>query len=130
MTEVAVALNKFFGGFGVPAWPIGGVPTYVYDAEGNAVKVEPPYISYQLVRPRWDAAMPFYAEVWVRSTIYAGINAIVDAIEDAIGGGVSLPAGDGAVYIHKGDQFCQMRDMAGDPTLKCAYLSMTIQAIT
>lgn len=125
MTWTTKALDAFFSGFGIPAYPEGGVPTYEY-VNGEQIKVKPPYITYQMVKTRWAEAAPFYARVWYRSTNYDGINAIVDAIEEALGEGVSIPTERGAVYLYPGYEFCQYQDMAGDPTLKCAYLSMTI----
>ena len=130
MTNTAKALYGFFSQFGIPAYPEGGVPTYTYDAQGNRAEVKPPYITYQVVRPNWRAQAPLYARVWYRSTTYAEIGATVDAIAAAIGEGVSLPTEDGAVYLYQEDTFAQYQDMAGDATLKCAYLSMSIHALT
>ena len=130
MKQTSIALKAFFSGFGLPAYPEGGVPTYEHDANGTRVEVKPPYITYQLIRTRWGQTAPFYARVWYRSTNYDAINAVVDAIEEAIGEGTSIPTDRGAVYIYMGDPFCQYQDMAGDGTLKCAYLSMSLSCDT
>lgn len=120
MTNTAKAIYSFFSGFGLPAYAESNVPD----------EATLPYITYQQINPSWSSGAPFYARVWYRSESFVDINATVDAIEDAIGEGISLTTQTGAVYINKGDPFCQYQDMAGDTTLKCAYLSMIIQAHT
>jgi len=130
MTNTMKALYGFFGSFGIPAYAENDVPDTVPDGAADKVKPTPPYITVQLVSPNWRAAVPIFARVWYRSDGYEAINAKVDAIADAIGEGVGIPTPTGAVYLYKGDTFAQYQDMAGDPTLKCAYLSMTMQAIT
>ena len=130
MTNTAEALYRFFGQFGLPVDPDGAVPDRITGADGSAVKVQPPYITVQIVNPTWRGAVPFFTRVWYRSESFAAINATVDAIEAAIGEGASEPTPTGAVYIYKGDPFCQYQDMAGDTALKCAYLSMSLQAHT
>ena len=120
MTETMKALYRFFSGFGMDAWPENNVPS---DAR-------PPYITVQRVRPAWRATVPLYARVWYRSNSYEAIDAKIDEIEEAIGEGVSIPTEHGAVYLFKEDNFAQFQDFDGDPTLKCAYLSMALQAPT
>lgn len=120
-THVAEALQTFFSGFGVPAYAVGAVPN-------DAVL---PYIAYSLTVPNFMASAPFYAEVYAQKSIsLVPLNAMVDAIESAIGQGVSIPTGSGAVWIYKGDNFRQDRQYGGDPYYRCAYLNLIIQAIT
>ena len=126
MDETMRALYAFFESFGLPAYPEGQVPAYGADGLPTA----PPYITVQLVEPDWRAAAPMYAEVWTRSTSFEGINAIVKAIKEAIGEGVSLETESGYVWLFKGDTFCQYRSFPGDPDLKCAYLNLIIHALT
>ena len=114
------ALETFFGGFGLDVYPGDNVPG------GASV----PYITVQLVIPNWRTGTPFYARVWYRGYNYDAIAAKVDEIEAAIGEGVGIPTGAGAVYIFPGTPFCQFQPLAGDITLKCAYLSMFIMAHT
>lgn len=120
MTSVIRALDRFFSGFGIPAYPEGNAPT----------EPGPPYITVQIVSPRWDAPVAFYARVWYRAAYLTEISAKVDEIAAAIGEGVSIPTETGVVWIHKGDNFAQRQEMAGDPTLQCVYLSMILQAFT
>lgn len=126
MTETLKALYAFFSRFNLPVYPENSVP----DVDDDGVKVTPPYITVQLVFPDWREAMPFYARVWYRSDKYVAIAQKVDEIAAAIGEGVSVPTESGAVYIFKNERFAQFQPMAGDVTLKCAYLSMEIHAIT
>lgn len=120
MTSAAEALQRFFGGFGLPAYPEGCAPQ----------RAKPPYITYQVLLPDWRETAPFHARVWYRSASYAGVNAKCDEIGAAIGEGLSLPTDSGALYIGKGRVFCQHMSTAGDPDLKCNYLSLTLQALT
>lgn len=122
--QMLTALQGFFGGFGIPCYPEDSVPDF--DALGN--RVRPPYITVKLVCPTWRATVPFFARVWYRSNTYAELSATVSAIAEAIGEGESIPCETGAIYIFKGRSFCELIPYPGDPTLKCAYLSMNMMA--
>lgn len=120
MTQTAQALYWFFNGFGIPA--------FVEYTEPDDEK--PPYITYELAEPDWRGKSPIHARVWYRSTSFAGIAATVDAIRAALGEGVSIQTPSGAVYLWADDNWAQFQPMEGDPTLKCAYLSLIVQAAT
>lgn len=124
--NIVNALERFFGGFSIPVYPEDSVP----EVNASGEKVAPPYITVQLVIPNWRTGTPFYARVWYRGYNYDAIAAKVDEIEAAIGEGVGIPTGAGAVYIFPGTPFCQFQPLAGDITLKCAYLNMTLMAHT
>lgn len=126
MTQTIEKLSAFFGGFGLPIYPEDSVPEL--DANGN--RVNPPYITVQLATPNWRGAMPIYARVWYRSENLRAISAKVDQIAAAIGEGASIPTASGSVWLYKGDTFAQFQPMAGDNTLKCAYLNLIMQALT
>lgn len=126
MIQTIEALGSFFGGFGLPVYPEDSVPEV--DAAGN--KVNPPYITVQIVEPYWGDSAPFYARVWYRSENTRAIAAKVDEIRDAIGEGVSVETNGGAIWIFQGSTFAQFQPLAGDATLKCAYLSMVLHTIT
>lgn len=126
MTATVKALYRFFSGFGLPAYAEDSVP--LKDANNN--KIEPPYITVQLIAPDWKSSVPFYAHIWYRDKGFAAIDAKADEIGAAIGEGVSIPTDGGAVYIYKGTPFAQYRPMAGDPMLKCLYLNMTMMSHT
>ena len=120
MTETARALQSFFSGFGIPAYP--------ENAEPDRAKL--PCITYLKVSPNWRASAPIHARVWYRSRGFEEIDAKVDQISAAIGEGVSIPTDSGCVWLFQEDNFHQYQENAGDPDLKCAYLSMSIHALT
>ena len=124
MNETLEALYAFFSQFSLPVYPEDSVPDR--DAEGK--RIAPPYITVQLVFPDWRGSTPFYARVWYRSDNYDAIARKVDEIAAAIGEGACVPTEHGAVYISKGERFAQIQPLAGDITLKCAYLSMNLSA--
>ena len=126
-TRTAEALTGFFNRFGIPAYEATAVP----DIDPvTREKLQPPYITWQLVVPDILQTLPFYAEVWYRSKSLVDLNAKVDEIETAIGDGVSIPTETGAVRIYRGSNFRQTRDFPGDPTYRCAYRTMMLAADT
>lgn len=120
MTQTAQALYAFFSGFGIPA--------YAEYTEPDGAPA--PYITYEVLEPDWRDAAPVHARVWYRSTSFVEIARKVDEIRAAIGEGVSLTTESGAVYLWADTTWAQFQPMEGDPTLKCAYLSLIIQAAT
>ena len=120
MTQTAQALYAFFSAFQIPA--------YVESTEPDGAL--PPYITYELTEPDWRGRASFHARVWYRSTSFSEIAAKVDEIRAALGEGVSIATESGAVYLWADDNWAQFQPMDGDPTLKCAYLSLIIQANT
>lgn len=120
MTQTATALYTFFSSF--------GIPSYVeYTEPDNAPA---PYITYELVYPDWLGQAPIHARIWYRDTSFTAIAGKVDEIKAALGPGVSIKTESGAVYLWPDDNFAQIQPFDGDPTLKCAFLSLIIQAIT
>lgn len=121
--ECIEALYTFFSSFGLPAYEEGRVPEYGPDG----AKIAPPYITVQLIAPAPGEQAPFYARVWYRDRSNTAINAKVDEIAAALAAGAAIPTAHGAVYIYAGDNFDQRQAQPGDITLKCAYLSMSVQ---
>jgi len=121
MTSTALALYRFFSGFGIPAYVTDNIPD---DATM-------PYITYDLIEPIPLSRGILNASVWYRDTGYAAISAKVDEIEAAINTGVSLKTPSGAVHLfrERSGAFCQMRNDPNRET-KRAYLSMIIMANT
>ena len=121
MKQVATALYSFFSSFEIPA--------FVESTEPDNTPA--PYITYELLNPDWRAdGTPIHARVWYRSTSFVEIAEKVDEIGAAIGDGISIPTESGAVYLYRDGNWAQMQPMEGDPTLKCAYLSLIIMAHT
>lgn len=125
MREVAKALYDFWSSFGIPAYPENNVP---YTNDG-VTKVEPPYITYRVVRPEWRTQVSTYARVWYKDTSYIAISDKVDQIESRIGEGVMLPTRSGFILLFKDLNFCQY-EPTEDSRLKVAYLSLIEEANT
>lgn len=121
MTQTATALYTFFSAFDIPA--------FVESTEPDGTPA--PYITYELLNPDWRSnGAPIHARVWYRSTSFVEIAHKVDEIAAAIGEGISIKTNSGAVYLWRDENWAQFQPFEGDPTLKCAYLSLIIQANT
>ena len=128
MLDTAVALQSFFSGFGLPAFPEYAVPDALYDeATGEETPVEPPYITYELREPEPGEKSSLTARVWYIDTDYTALCSKVDQIKAAIGRGVSISVDGGAVWLWPDTHFCQFQ-RADEPKLKIAYLMLIIGA--
>ena len=127
MTNTARALNAFWNGFGLPAYPEDNVPET--DARGNAIG--PPYITYTLEEPEWDSPASHQARVWFRGEGYEAIDAKVDEIAAAIpaGCGAMLPTGGGYLWLNRAGAWVQMQP-TDERHLKAAQLNMELRAYT
>ena len=125
MKQVAKALYEFWNSFGLPAYPENNVPYSMDDSN----PVEPPYITYRVVRPEWRTQVSTYARVWYKDTSYIAISNKIDQIESRIGEGVMLPTDSGFVLLYKDLNFCQY-EPTEDSRLKVAYLSLIEEADT
>lgn len=125
------ALNKFWNSFGLPAYDENSVPEYVYDKNGNRVKLEPPYITYSDVTDSLDREVALTASIWNRSTSWAFISEKADEIARVLGkyGHLSLPIDGGYLYMYKGSPFTnKMSDE--DKTIKRIILNVTAEFLT
>ena len=120
MRAVAEALYSFFRGFEWDVYPEDGVP-------GGAAL---PYITVRFVQPAWQASAPFYIRVWDRQPTPDTVYDKADEIRREIGAGACVPLPQGALWIYLDDTGTQKMPFAGDPTYQCAYMSLTMQAIT
>jgi hypothetical protein len=121
MSTKAAAIYRLLNDFGIPAYASSAVPE---DAEF-------PYITYDLVVGAWDTgeiSLPF--NVWYRTDSEAEPNAKVQEISERIGiGGVFLLCDGGAMWIKRGEPWCQsMTDT--DDKIKRRYLNLTIEFAT
>ena len=116
MTSIAKALYAFYSGFGLPAYPEDGVPS---DAAL-------PYITYTIVQPDYIDSAVHQARVWYQSDSYAGVNAKADEIISAVGRGLLLPAGNGAVCLRPGTPLAQHMPIEGKPEIKIVYLNFQL----
>ena len=127
MTDVARALQSFWSGFGLPAYPEAGVPE-AEDGEDSLTSLLP-YITYQLIQPEWDQNATYQARVWYWSESNVGIMAKVDEIKAEIGEGLLLPAGAGYICFRPGTPLVQMQP-SEDWRLKIAYINLQFNAYT
>lgn len=125
MKQVVKALYDFWSSFGLPAYPENNVPY----SEDGLTPVEPPYITYRVVRPEWRSQVSTYARVWYKDTSFKDISEKVDEIESRIGEGVMLPTDNGFLLLFKDINFCQY-EPTDDSRLKVAYLSLIEEANT
>ena len=120
MTQTTIALYTFFSSFGIPAFVEETIPD----------DVSAPYITYELAEPDWRGSSALHARVWYKDRSFVAVAQKVDEIRNALGEGVSIPTESGVVYLYADDNWAQFMPMAGDPKLKCAYLSFVLQAYT
>ena len=125
MRDVAKALYDFWSSFGLPAYPDNNVPY----TEDGVTTVDPPYITYRIVRPDWRNQVSTYARVWYKDTSYIAISNKVDEIESRIGEGVMLPTDNAFLLLFKDLNFCQY-EPTEDTRMKVAYLSLIEEANT
>ena len=125
MKEVAKALYDFWSSFNIPAYPENNVPY----TENGTIAVDPPYITYRIVRPEWRTQVSTYARVWYKDTSLNDISEKVDEIESRVGEGVMLQTDNGFILLFKDINFCQF-EPTEDSRLKVAYLSLIEEANT
>lgn len=121
MTETA-ALNKFFSGFKIDAYPNTAVPD------------QPllPYLTYEVQRSDFEGGECYITvQLWYKSESEAVPNAKVDEIAKAIGrGGRMLTCDSGAIWIKKGSPWCINSNAEGDSTIKLRQLNVTLEYLT
>lgn len=121
MTKAA-ALQKFFGGFGIPAYPSNNVPD----------ETTFPWLTYDVSFGSWgDGEIPIAVHLYYHTTSEAIPNAKAEEISEALGlGGVMLHCDDGAVWIKKGSPFCTAQTDAERPEIKHRYINVTLEFLT
>jgi hypothetical protein len=99
MMTKAAALQSFFEGFGIPAYPSTSVPD----------EAEMPYLTYAPYFAAFgDGQVNIQVNIWMRTESEAKANAKAQELADAIGrGGVTLDCDGGAVWLTRGSPWCQ-----------------------
>ena len=94
------ALYSFWAGFGIPAID----EQSAYDTPTmEQLGISYPYISYEAAVSELDEPVTLSADIWYKSTSWAGIEAKAQQIANAIGyGGKMVPYDGGAIWIKKG----------------------------
>lgn len=118
MTDIAKALQKFYSGFGIPAYEEQSVPD----------TAQLPYITYELIDPGWREAAFLSANVWYKGSSYGPLFKKVDEISDKIGEGLRIPTDTGNIYLYKGTPFSQVAPTDSD-NVKTCYLLIGMHAM-
>lgn len=121
MTKAA-ALQQFFEGFGIPAYPSSSVP------EDAAF----PWLTYDLVTGSWETGgASITVNTWHYSTGEAEANAKAQEISEAIGyGGILLECDGGSIWLKRGSPWCQSLTDDADKMVKRRYLNVTAEFLT
>lgn len=114
------AIQRFFEGFGIPAYAATATPS------GAGF----PYITYDLVEGDWGQAevnMP--VNVWYRTDSEAEPNAKVRDIRRKLRhGGVLLPCDGGSVWLKQGSPWAQAVRVEGeDDKVKRRYVNVNVE---
>lgn len=111
------ALEKFFNSFGIPAYPVTSVPTTETF----------PYMTYEAVTGFWGNQSGITVNLWYYTESEALPNAKAEEIGSAIGdGGVMLPYDGGAIWVRRGDPWCQPIEDE-EKNIKRRYLNVTAE---
>lgn len=115
MTKEA-AIQSFFESFGLNAYPATSVPT---GADAPAF----PYITYNAPTDSDLERLSVSASVYYRSTSWAGINAKVRQISEAVGRCFVVDCDEGGIIIRKGTPFAQPMGDDSDNMIKRKVLN-------
>lgn len=119
MTKGA-ALQSFFEGFGIPAYPATSVP------EDAAF----PYLTYTPVFDSWGNPLSLTVNLWYRTESEAVPNAKAQEIATALGGGKYIQCDGGALLLSRGAPWCQSMADSTDLQIKRRYINITAEYLT
>lgn len=116
MTKNA-AIQAFFSGFGLNAYPATSVPT-------GPDAPDYPYVTYTAPTDASLGRVAVQASLWYRSSKWTDINAKVEAISKEIGAGVVIGCDDGAIIVRRGSPWAQPMGDDSDNMIKRKILNM------
>lgn len=121
MTKTA-ALQAFFEGFGITAYPSNTVPDETVF----------PWLTYEVVTGDFgDGELPISVHLYYHTTSEAVPNAKVEEIAEAIGrGGRVISCDDGAIWIKRGSPWCTAQTEPNRPEIKHRLLNITLEYLT
>lgn len=120
MTKAA-ALQAFFGGFGVTAYPSNSVPD----------ETTFPWLTYDYAIGDFGDDIPITAHLYYHTTSEAVPNAKVEEIGAKIGrSGIILDCDGGAIWVKKGSPWCTAQTDAERPEIKHRILNITLEFFT
>lgn len=128
MTKAA-AINEFWNSFGLKAFEENTLLDV--DENGQEIKPEFPYITYQLVTDSFDREVAATANIWYRTTGWKAINAKTEEISKKIGAsGKKIAVDGGGIWIKRGQPFAQNMGDESDDLIKRKYINISIVFIT
>lgn len=115
------ALQKWFDGFGIKAYPASAVPD---DATF-------PYLTYEPVIAAFgEGEVNCTVNLWYYTSSESIPNAKAEEIGKAVGlGGVRIKCDDGLIWIKRGSPFCQNVAYEQDTSIKRRYINLDIEYI-
>ena len=119
MSGAIEAVQAFLSGFGVAA----RAECDVTERGGG------PYMTWLPAEPGLRSATDLGVRAWHRSAGLQALAALCRAVTGAVGAGLRLPCGDGAVVLWLGDPAWRLEAVPGDPGLKCARVALRAMAL-
>ena len=121
-------LHEFWSSFGLKAYDETTVPEYVDDGHGNKVKLEPPYITYEVSTDSFGYAVALSASLRYRDSSWAAITLKENQISDRIGrGGVIVDYEGGAIWIRRGSPWATRMEEPTDDTIRRIVLNTSVE---
>lgn len=116
----ASALQSFFEGFDLSAYPYTAVPD----------DVVLPYLTYNIPMGEYGDRVSGIVNLWYKTTSEKIPNDKVQEIADAITlGGVQIPYDTGSIWIMKGSPFSNASTDPTDKTIKLRQINITLEYI-
>ena len=120
MTKQA-ALQFFFSGFGMPAYPANNVP------EDTIF----PWLTYEAPTGFFGDEASSQVNIWYHTESEAIPNAKAEEIGKAIGqSGICLSCDDGWIWIKRGSPWCTPLNDETDQNIKRRMLNITLEYLT
>lgn len=121
MTKAA-ALQNFFSGFGMYAYPTTAVPS----------GAELPYLTYDPVFDSWEGGeVGITVKLWFYTESEAVPNAKAQELSEAIGrGGKVIPCDGGFIWLKRGSPWCRNITDDIDRNIKCRDINVTADYLT
>lgn len=121
-------LNAFWNSFGLKAYDETSVPEYITDDQGNKVKLEPPYITYEVSSDNFGNTLMQSASIWYRSSSWEEITAKEQEIAEYITrGGRTLAYDGGAMWLQMGSPWAQRMAEPSDDMVRRIVLSVLVE---
>ena len=114
------AIQRFFEGFGIPAYTEASVPS----------DQSFPYLTYQLVVGEWSGGeVNVPVNLWYRTESEAQPNAKVREMREAIGeGGTTVRCDGGILWVKRGDPWAQAVNIeSGDDKIKRRLINVSVE---